>query len=1080
MCAAQPVQEEAAPAEKLKVFISYSRKDLAFALRLVEALEARSLDVLIDTRDLPLAVEFQKELLGFIRQADTVVYVVSPDSIGSKWVAWEIEQVELLSKRLAPVVARDVPADTVPDGIRKINYVFFTGANAEGARFEAQADALASALKTDLEWIKAHTRWGERARLWHEQGRRPAQLLRGHELEHAEAWSVRQPLQAPPLTPLQRDYIAASRTSATRRQRSWISGTALVAACTAGLAILAYVQKQAADASAVEARHTLAMADRSKAAELSASTSPDITTQQPGRALAFLARAIRNDPANSGIGRRALYLMAEHPHLRPITLAAGPLPTFTAPKAIIVDIASDGATGGQLASPDGRWALDVSGSSARIRKPGEQKFVQVEEQEGFDFASKGAAFSDNSRYAVFSGGSWTEGSGIAVVRMVSESGKVLAKRYFDGEIVKGLGLSPDGRLLFISLLSPPTGGGDGEKGRWRTVLMDVAPINASHVELVELRTIEGPVKAIRFSADARMADIDGQLFTIGRVIADEPLPVEAPKAVRFTADSSRMDILSGETRWKCFDTATGSEMQSTAAAEAPLGTPQAAEINAAKSGDAIEVSVGGSVKFKVADPRIILGGASEDGQRLVWIRDDGSAQIVPLSAGVPSGDWHSLRALHGHPWHKWTNDFITVSDGSAARWMRIYRAENLDADAWKASLGSIAPNAGDDTVATTIALHPGGRIAAIGATGSSRGGVSLIDALTGKPLLDAVDIASQQLTLLFSRDGSYLFVHDESSMSALGQLKVLDVSSGLPLKRPLFYAGPFVERPDGRRIVALGGNQDGPDALIDMLGDGTQVPPWIADLAEGVGGWRLGEENVLRPLTPAEQTARIETARKELSAQKGGTDRWAEFARWYLSDDPDPAISPYSPMLRSKLLKKQADDWASTHRAATSADAGPNGEQDGASKPSLRDFLPPGTLVFERGATAPEPPVTSSTETEGAAPPDAVQPELTPPAASAPVVTAKAEPDAASPPKGGYDVQIGAFLQKSEADKHITLVATRAGDLLRDHAPIVIAPKGRSSKLYRARFTGFDEKQARETCRAMKLQKIDCLAAKGE
>jgi hypothetical protein len=201
MCAAESVQAEAAPAEKLKVFISYSRKDLVFALRLVEALEARSLDVLIDTRDLPLAVEFQKELLGFIRQADTVVYVVSPDSIGSPWVTWEIEQVELLSKRLAPVVARDVQADTVPDGIRKINYVFFTGANADGERFEAQADALASALKTDLEWVKAHTRWGERARLWQEQGKRSAQLLRGHELEQAEAWSARQPLEAPPSRP---------------------------------------------------------------------------------------------------------------------------------------------------------------------------------------------------------------------------------------------------------------------------------------------------------------------------------------------------------------------------------------------------------------------------------------------------------------------------------------------------------------------------------------------------------------------------------------------------------------------------------------------------------------------------------------------------------------------------------------------------------------------------------------------------------------------------------------------------------------------------------------------------------------
>jgi hypothetical protein len=128
-----------------------------------------------------------------------------------------------------------------------------------------------------------------------------------------------------------------------------------------------------------------------------------------------------------------------------------------------------------------------------------------------------------------------------------------------------------------------------------------------------------------------------------------------------------------------------------------------------------------------------------------------------------------------------------------------------------------------------------------------------------------------------------------------------------------------------------------------MLGGDTPVPLWIADLAEGVGGWRLGEESVLRPLTPEEQTARIETARKELAALKGSADRWAEFAGWYLSDEPDPAISPYSPMLRSQLAKKQADDWESTHRPATSAlpDAGPNGEQDGGSKASLRDFLPP-------------------------------------------------------------------------------------------------------------------------------------------
>jgi len=335
---------------------------------------------------------------------------------------------------------------------------------------------------------------------------------------------------------------------------------------------------------------------------------------------------------------------------------------------------------------------------------------------------------------------------------------------------------------------------------------------------------------------------------------------------------------------------------------------------------------------------------------------------------------------------------------------------------------------------------------------------------------------------VFSRDGSNLFVLGSSSAIAVGQLDVLDVTNGLPAKRPQIYAGPFVERPDGRRVVALGGNGDGPEFIFDMLGDRTPVPLWIADLAEGVGGWRLGEENVLRPLTPVEQTARIETARKELAALKGSADRWAEFAAWYLSDDPDPTISPYSRMSSSQLAKRKADDWVRAHAPTSSAlpDVAPKGEQDGASNLPPRTFDRPGTVVAEQTATTTEPAATSSTEAESdSARPDApVQPEQAEP--SPPVAAAGAEPEAAVPAKGGFDVQVGAFLQKDEADKHLTLISTRVADLVRDHTTVVLPPHAGSSKFYRARFTGFDEQQARETCRALKLQKIDCIAAKGE
>ena len=60
-------------ADNFKVFISYSRRDMQFSDRLVTALETRGLNVLIDRRDLPLLEDWQRELIGFIRQSDTVV-----------------------------------------------------------------------------------------------------------------------------------------------------------------------------------------------------------------------------------------------------------------------------------------------------------------------------------------------------------------------------------------------------------------------------------------------------------------------------------------------------------------------------------------------------------------------------------------------------------------------------------------------------------------------------------------------------------------------------------------------------------------------------------------------------------------------------------------------------------------------------------------------------------------------------------------------------------------------------------------------------------------------------------------------
>lgn len=192
---------------KFSVFISYARKDIAFARRLVMALDARGITAQIDERDLPALEDWRRELLAFIQTADTVVFVISPSSVRSRVCAWEVQQVVDLSKRLAPVVLERVVDDQVPDEVSKINYLFFDAPS----DFEAQADRLARALLTDAHWIREHTRLTALAARWNGTDRPTAQLLRTGEIDAAAQWAERRPPTAPLVPELLNEFLLASR-----------------------------------------------------------------------------------------------------------------------------------------------------------------------------------------------------------------------------------------------------------------------------------------------------------------------------------------------------------------------------------------------------------------------------------------------------------------------------------------------------------------------------------------------------------------------------------------------------------------------------------------------------------------------------------------------------------------------------------------------------------------------------------------------------------------------------------------------------------------------------------------------------
>jgi tetratricopeptide (TPR) repeat protein len=197
--------------DKLRVFISYSRDDLDFADQLDIALRLQGFATSIDRHAISGGEEWKQRLGNLIREGDTVVFVLSPSSAGSDMCAWEVEEAARLGKRIVPVACGPLGQSIPPPRLRDLNYIFFySEPKTPGSGFGAGLAELTSALNTDLEWLREHTRYLLRAIEWEGGGRTENRLLSGSDITAAKAWAARRPKDAPEPTPLHYDFIRAS------------------------------------------------------------------------------------------------------------------------------------------------------------------------------------------------------------------------------------------------------------------------------------------------------------------------------------------------------------------------------------------------------------------------------------------------------------------------------------------------------------------------------------------------------------------------------------------------------------------------------------------------------------------------------------------------------------------------------------------------------------------------------------------------------------------------------------------------------------------------------------------------------
>ncbi|MBT9313525.1 TIR domain-containing protein [Leptothoe kymatousa] len=194
------------------VFLSYSEKDRALMDQVRSSLMREGFTTWINRTDIRVSGDFQAAINKGIEEASRMVYLISPDSLASKFCQQELEYARQLNKQIIPLKMRPVDLDTMADDLRSLQFIDFSN-NAEGdnVAYQKDVDKLVKLLQEDSDYFHQHKHLLVKALKWQQNQQNPSLLIRGYNLSHAEAWLkvARKHGEQKPLT-LQEDFIQES------------------------------------------------------------------------------------------------------------------------------------------------------------------------------------------------------------------------------------------------------------------------------------------------------------------------------------------------------------------------------------------------------------------------------------------------------------------------------------------------------------------------------------------------------------------------------------------------------------------------------------------------------------------------------------------------------------------------------------------------------------------------------------------------------------------------------------------------------------------------------------------------------
>jgi len=195
-------------------FISYGRADSKiFATQLYTRLLEKGLKVWFDQNDIPLGVDYQKQIDDGLEKSDNFIFIIAPHSVNSPYCGLEIELALRRNKRIIPLLhVEQISQETwqqrnpgrplseweeyqakgkhssypnMHPVISKINWVYMR----EGLDdFEQSFAGLLEIFARDRDYVHQHTYLLARALEWERHQKQSRYLLVGAERQKAESW----------------------------------------------------------------------------------------------------------------------------------------------------------------------------------------------------------------------------------------------------------------------------------------------------------------------------------------------------------------------------------------------------------------------------------------------------------------------------------------------------------------------------------------------------------------------------------------------------------------------------------------------------------------------------------------------------------------------------------------------------------------------------------------------------------------------------------------------------------------------------------------------------------------------------